>query len=212
MSRGPGWLQRAVIEHLGTGDGHVGVQELARLLCDDGEHPPRSLEVSLRRAARGLERRGLVRTGYRPLDRDSREYWPLTLQVWLPEAEAQVRPQLQLRRRWVDDDAVVLRVLREIGPGDVDAWLAGGPRRRGYGPVGARHWPYPRAEPPWVPYQLAAARVADAIGARDRLKHISTGGAGAIKRGMQRLARRGLIEIASASPSRQRTIDAIKCF
>jgi hypothetical protein len=105
------------LERVGARGGWPSLPELAAPLATDGQRSSHALAVSLRRAVHGLERRGLVRTAYRPLERPTRDYWPLTLQVWLPGAESQVTGRLQRRRRWVEADAAVLRALRDLRGG-----------------------------------------------------------------------------------------------
>jgi hypothetical protein len=63
-----------------------------------------------------------------------------------------------------------------------------------------------------VPYQLAAARVTDALGARDRYGCVTTRGAGATHRAVVRLAKRGLVELERATSPQLRTFYAPRCL
>src|SRR5436190_7847706 len=126
MSGGLGWLQQRVLAYLddqgGWGWAFEVALNLAEQQADQNQPSSRALEVSVRRAVHTLARRGVVRVGYYPLGEAWDAHRPLSLLLWRPEAESHVQALLAPRRRWVDDDATVLRVLRAIGQEDVDAW------------------------------------------------------------------------------------------
>ena len=92
MSRGLGKLQRRVLEHLETVGRWQSAQEVITALVDSSEaEPSRSFEVSVRRAAQGLKRRGLIEVASVSL-----RYHEQTA-YWLPDHEP---PQFTNHRVW----------------------------------------------------------------------------------------------------------------
>lgn len=208
MSRGLGPVQCGLLDFLRRNDGYAWVTEYVSSLA--GAVPaPRSAEISVRRAVRALERRGLVRTGYHALAEPWESVRQRCLLLWLPEVRHP--PEAVERRRWVDADSAALAALRAIRLDEVEAWLQTARGVRGCGPPGARRWPFPPLAPPWVPYQLAAARLAPAIGACTADARLTVGGSRAVRRSVARLHRRGALEVRP-DPQGRRTYAAIRCL
>lgn len=208
MSRGLGPVQCGLLDFLKRNEGFAWVTEYVNSLAGAGS-VPRSAEVSVRRAVRALERRGLVRTGYHSLAEPWESVRQRCLLLWLPEVSRP--PESIERRRWVDADGAALAALRAIGHDEVEAWLRAARDVRGYGPPGARRWPFPPLAPPWVPYQLAAGRIAPAIGACTMDARLTVGGSRAVRRAVARLHRRGALEVRP-DPEGRRTYAAVRCL
>ncbi|CAA9243051.1 MAG: hypothetical protein AVDCRST_MAG77-1787 [uncultured Chloroflexi bacterium] len=214
MSRGLGALQRRVLDFLREHDGRAALSELAAAVLDAPVE--RSRLVSLRRAVRSLEAHGRVRVSYVRTGGETGAARGVGLHVALERSlrrslvSQPVTGATRAPARWAHKAPLALAALARIEQQDVALWLARARTAKGYGPRRDRVWDLPPAEPPWIPYQLAARTMAAAVGAARRGAPLPPNVSRSVRRIVERAARDGVLEVREERLSLSRKYSALR--
>lgn len=211
MGRGLGVTQKAIMVRLRQTQEAVSIQDIAWTLArgdddperwDEWKRPSRSLLVGLRRAAKALEARGLVRLGYFGDWRstDSRQL----LVAWLPDVTPNLPGLERKRRKWAGADQAVLSVLEALTPEEVREWV----EERYAGHRGYQNWE--KVKPEWIPYQLLVKRAAALTGGIGAGGGVETNARRAVNKALERLAAGHQVELLGGDQLRK--YRAIRCL
>ena len=213
MGRGLGVTQKAIMARLRQTQEAVSIQDIAWRLVngdnddskrpDEWKYPSRSLLVSVRRAAKTLEARGLVCLGYYSEGRGLRDSWQYEV-VWSPDVTPDLRGLEQRRRKWAGADQAVLSVLAALTPEEVRGWV----KETYAGHRGYQNWERVKTE--WIPYQLLVKRAAALLGGIGPGGEVKTSARRAVNKALERLAAGRQVGLLRGD--RLRKYQAIRCL